>query len=260
MSNIEVLSEGRREVFRALVGSYNYNLNTETSDKDYKIFVLPTFDDLYFNKMFSKMEIGELEDYDIHDIRKLNSLLWKTNINFAEVLFSDEIVINDEDSKNYEGYSPTTELVQTIFSLKNELIKMNLQYLWNASVGMHIRKKSAMHKATSGTVDLVEKYGYDTKQAMHSLRVLYVLQRFADNDFKDFKKAIWFDNNDPQRKELLDIKKGKYTYDEMVEILDKELEYTKEHYGKIYEKQKEIKEINEILLSVVKGIVKLGLK
>ena len=29
-------------VFTALVGSGNYGLNDETSDKDYKVFVLPT--------------------------------------------------------------------------------------------------------------------------------------------------------------------------------------------------------------------------
>ena len=44
----------RKVVFKALVGSHNYNLNDETSDKDYKYFVLPTFDDLYTGKMFSQ--------------------------------------------------------------------------------------------------------------------------------------------------------------------------------------------------------------
>ena len=37
----------RQWLIKALVGSHNYNLNTETSDKDYKVFVLPTFNELY---------------------------------------------------------------------------------------------------------------------------------------------------------------------------------------------------------------------
>ena len=78
---------GRKELFRALVGSHNYN-NTPESDKDYKIFIAPTFDDLYFNKQFSNSIIGETEDYDIHDIRKVSHLWWKANVNFIEVLFS----------------------------------------------------------------------------------------------------------------------------------------------------------------------------
>lgn len=39
-------------VLKALVGSHNYNLNTESSDKDYKYFVLPTLDDLYNGTIF----------------------------------------------------------------------------------------------------------------------------------------------------------------------------------------------------------------
>ena len=43
----------RIAVLKALVGSHNYNLNTESSDKDYKYFVLPTLDDLYDGTIFS---------------------------------------------------------------------------------------------------------------------------------------------------------------------------------------------------------------
>ena len=46
----------RKFAFKSLVGSHNYNLNIETSDKDYKVFVFPTFDDLYFN-IFIKNKI-----------------------------------------------------------------------------------------------------------------------------------------------------------------------------------------------------------
>lgn len=74
-----------KEIFRALVGSHNYNLNTETSDYDYKVFVAPTFDDLYFNKQYSKSIIGEEQDLDIHDVRKVSNLWWKANVNFLEV-------------------------------------------------------------------------------------------------------------------------------------------------------------------------------
>ena len=33
-----------------LIGSYNYNLNIETSDKDYKIIEIPDFNDLFISK------------------------------------------------------------------------------------------------------------------------------------------------------------------------------------------------------------------
>ena len=36
-------------MLKFLVGSHNYNLNTEESDKDWKVFLYPSFDNLYNN-------------------------------------------------------------------------------------------------------------------------------------------------------------------------------------------------------------------
>ena len=88
--------EGRPTVFKALVGSHNYNLNDEQSDKDYKYFVMPTFDDMYAGKMFSTSKVGQVEDYDVHDIRKCIHLWWQANINFIEVLYTSELHLFDD--------------------------------------------------------------------------------------------------------------------------------------------------------------------
>ena len=47
-----------KELLTCLVGSYNYNLNDKNSDKDYKVFVSPTFDDLYSGNQYTISEIG----------------------------------------------------------------------------------------------------------------------------------------------------------------------------------------------------------
>ena len=114
---------GRTVAFKSLVGSHNYNLNTPESDKDYKVFVLPTFDDLYFNNSFSKSYIGETEDFDTHDIRKCSSLWYKANVNFLEVLFSKRFLVNAElDDKS-------KLLIYQIYDMRNDIAKMNLKYL-----------------------------------------------------------------------------------------------------------------------------------
>lgn len=89
-------------VFKSLVGSVNYNLHTETSDMDYKVFVIPSFDDLYFSRVYSESISTEEEDLEIHDIRKLDKMLYKSNVNFLEILFSEEIIINEELSVSLE--------------------------------------------------------------------------------------------------------------------------------------------------------------
>ena len=61
----------REVVIKAVVGSHNYNLNTENSDEDFKYFVMPTFEDLYKGKFFSYSTQSDELDYTVHDIRKL---------------------------------------------------------------------------------------------------------------------------------------------------------------------------------------------
>ena len=56
------LTNNRVSVLKALVGSHNYNLNTPESDKDYKLFVLPTYDDLYERKDYSVSVESSKED------------------------------------------------------------------------------------------------------------------------------------------------------------------------------------------------------
>ncbi len=63
--------EGRPVVLEALSGSHNYNLNTPTSDRDYKVFVAPTFSDLYRGSTIHREWIGIERDVLVHDVRKI---------------------------------------------------------------------------------------------------------------------------------------------------------------------------------------------
>lgn len=188
----------RTVAFKALIGSHNYNLNDENSDKDYKVFVLPTFEDLYNQEMYANQIIGEDEDLDIHDIRKLPNLLYKANINFLEVLFSNEIIIGEKMNRVQET------LINKIFEKRDEIARMNLPHLFNACGGMHLNKMKLLRKGTEGTQHLVDKFGYDTKQAQHAYRVLNFIERFEEVNFSDFKQAITY--NFEERKFMLDIK------------------------------------------------------
>lgn len=241
---------GRKELFRVLVGSHNYSLNTPESDKDYKVFVLPTFDDLYSGKEFSKSYIGETEDFDVHDIRKVSHLWWKANVNFLEVLFTQESVVNTNLSPN------TLRYLDIIAQHKREIARMNLPYLYDACIGMHLNKVKMIDKGTEGTQHLVDKFGYDTKQAMHSLRVLDFLKRFADDGFNDFKKAIWYDDGDIDKKWLLSVKDGLFAKEDFLIAADDLLKITRSNYKEAYKWQEPNEETREYLLRMVKSMVK----
>lgn len=79
-----------------LIGSYNYNLNIETSDKDYKIIEIPDFNDLFIFKKLNR----ELNSHNsVMDYRGFISLLFKVNPNAIELLFSKEQNYKNEDFK-----------------------------------------------------------------------------------------------------------------------------------------------------------------
>lgn len=242
---------GRIELFRGIVGSHNYNLNTKTSDKDYKVFVLPTFDDLYFGTQFSKSYVSDVEDFDCHDIRKLSNLLWKSNVNFVEILFSTELTINQNLS------SKTIDIINEIFLNKEEIARMNLPYLYNACIGMCISKQKIIDKGTSNTQYLVDKYGYDTKAAMSSIRILDFLRRYSENKFISFQKAIKYENNDNSRELLLDIKNGEYNKNEILFIINKMNTILEENFKEVYYKNNPNEHTKDKLVSDIKEIIKI---
>jgi predicted nucleotidyltransferase len=252
------MNQERKILIKALVGSHNYNLNDESSDKDYKLFVAPTFDDLYNNKMFSNSQIGKEVDYDIHDIRKIPELWWKTNINFVEVLFSNEIEFINPDDVNtiYEDVKirKINALLNKMFFMKDEIMTMNLPYFFNACKGMYFNKMSMLEKGTEGTKHLVEKYGYDTKQALHSLRVMDCIIRFADNGFKDFKSAIIYDKE--RRESLLDIKNGTFNIAEFGVIASNMYNHFMT-YEELYKAQPTKPNIKVEIDNIIKEIVKI---
>lgn len=141
---------GREIVLKSLVGSWNYNLNTPESDKDFKVFVCPTFEELYYGQRYQKTVIGEEEDLDIHDVRKLSDLLFKANINYLEALASVEFCI---PNGNLE--------MKQIYNMRDDIFRMNLPYFFNACQGMFYQKMKLLTKGTEGTQHLVDKYGYD---------------------------------------------------------------------------------------------------
>lgn len=257
---------GRKIVFKALVGSHNYNLNDETSDKDYKYFVLPTFDDLYSGKMFSTSKIGTQEDYDVHDIRSLGHLFWKANINFIEILYSKEVDSGDFYTSPKGHYGDNFGILHQIFDIRDKIVTMNLPYLYNACIGMYCQKMAQIKKTrenpTTTTNPVIiaslEKYGYDTKNALHAYRVLDFLRRFKDFNW-DFKEAITYDNiGTRERDYLLSIKHGEWDWDDYREMVSTANDIAA-GYEKYYKEKEPDLETKERLENLIKELVRANI-
>lgn len=200
---MENLFGGRKIMVSAVVGSHNYNLNTPSSDVDWKYFVAPTFDDLYQGAVFSDASQSETKDYSAHDIRQLSNLIWKANPAFVEVLYSRNIT-----------HDP---ILGGVFKSRDVFATMNMPAFLNSAYGMHQQKMRELHKGTAKTDVLIERFGYDTKQALHALRLLYVLSKFVET--RDMGKALWFEDSDPVRDTLLDLKAGIFSEVEFLSMV-----------------------------------------
>jgi uncharacterized protein len=239
--------ENREVVLQALVGSHNYNLSTPESDRDYKVFVAPTFEELYMGTKYQKDILKHPDDgndYSIHDVRKIPDLFYKANLNYLEILSSNEIVI---PSGNYE--------INKIYSMKKEIFKMNLPHLFNACKGMYFNKMKLIYKGTEGTQHLVDAFGFDTKQAQHAYRCMKFIVDFEATNFEDFDGALRYSGEDEFF--MRGIKSGEMFRVEVFENFAKHF-YESQflHLGKKYNEQpvnNELKaEIDKLVMSLVK--------
>ena len=240
----DVMTE-RKEIFRALVGSHNYNLNNRDSDKDYKVFMMPTFNDLYSGKQYSSDIIREDADYNYHDIRKLPDLLFKANINFIEVLFSQEYSFAGSKEKQF---------FDTLFEKREELAAMNLPYLYNACIGMALNKMKMIHKFSDSN-EKYKQFGYNIKEVTHAFRVLNFLVRYSrTNNFAD---SLYCRPESDSYYFLMKLKEGKFSEEEAKSLVHLELERVRS--VTYFSEQKVNKELYEEIKEHVKEYVRANI-
>ena len=186
----------RQIVFKALIGSKNYNLDIKLeSDGDYRSFVMPSFDDLYDG--ITDVNVGK----KCYDIRKLPKFFEYANLNFLEMLFSKDI-------------TGDSELIDYLKWHRFELSKIDLPDLYYLCINNSDYRKSKM-------LNQSEK-GYDPKIACEVIRLLDFVIRLAKYDF-NFEKALWYGNspgNEIQRCFLINVKSGKYDIEEVYELIN----------------------------------------
>ena len=130
---------GRKVILWALVGSRGCGLATEDSDEDHFALVSPLFEDLYRGNMYHKQTVTLTEDVDVHDVRRLPDLLWKSSPVMLSVLFSPEILVPDTFTAPY---------IYRILEMRDSIASMNLPRLWSATMGAFDGMMSRLERDT----------------------------------------------------------------------------------------------------------------
>ena len=112
-----------------LYGSQNYLLDTKDSDVDTKAIIIPSFQDICFNKkpVSTTYILDNNEHIDCKDIRLMFQQFRKQNINFVEILFTEHFIINPK----YRDFWDRLRYSREDIARYNEYRAVNVLRVWH---------------------------------------------------------------------------------------------------------------------------------
>ena len=234
-------SQGHHVLAVFLQGSQNYGLELNTddyvSDIDAKAFIMPTFEDLYYNRFVSTTKNTPYGLVDVKDIRHWIELMKKSNPSYIELMFTEYRIIEDE----------------TFLVYAEELVQDRRAKLMRACFGMIRQKLKALKHPYPTILDKIEKYGYDPKQLHHIVRLYYIIRDLELNE-KPYKEILL-----PQGEEkefLLELKRGEYSLEDAELMAEEYTELAKEIVDRTPIEgtisNESINKISEIVMQMVK--------
>ena len=152
-----------KPVAQMLIGSQNYHLDGPDSDYDYKIIMMPEFEDFYTYHKVDKHDLPknyDPEHYNVMSILTFDKNVRKGNVNALEMLFSHyikcagdiEIYFNTAKRAYSEGY---------------------LFIVWD----------SFMATVEGMIKNSLDRYGVNRKSASRALYLINLCYFVAENDF-----------------------------------------------------------------------------
>lgn len=164
------------------------------SDIDTKAVILPSFEDIVWNRepISETIVLENNEHIDVKDIRVMFDTYKKQNINFIETLFTEFKIVNPK----YK------ELVQPLFDNNEEIAHINYNQALRCMAGMSMEKLKALQHPYPSIIDKIKKFGYDPKQLHHILRMNEFIKKYAVGT--PYKECLMTD----QKEYLIQIKKG----------------------------------------------------
>lgn len=204
-----------RTILFTKYGSHIYGTNTPESDLDFKGVAIPPKEYLLglqsineYNKSGGK-NFGERNTKDDVDLvimalNKFVSDAIKGVPNNMDILFC-----RDEDIIYMDDFGKELRDIRKEFLSKRIFNKFS-GYALSQKHKLEVKKNHGV-----GRIELVDEFGYDTKFAMHSLRLLYsAIEILETHNYCSYRP-------EEQRKLLLEVRSGKYTMDEVFDMFEK---------------------------------------
>lgn len=197
-AHLEAINNKYEVVGVFLQGSQNYGLDIYEddykSDVDTKAIVLPSFEDIVYNRppVSTTIVLDNNEHVDVKDVRVMFDNFKKQNTSFIEILFTPYKIINAQYA----------ELVQPIFDNAERIAHLDYNKALSCIAGMSEQKFVALKHPYPTIIDKIEKFGYDPKQLHHIFRLHDFIKKYISG--MSYAECLIPDNKDY----LIKVKKG----------------------------------------------------
>ena len=187
-----------------IVGSRAYGLDTEDSDTDISCVIIPPKSYILGLDTFDKFEIRQSDNLGfegkIMSFEKWYQLLLASNPTASELLFLSQ-----------DCYVHTDPKWDSLIKFRKNFISKQMCQSYIGSVDIQANKLKRYDPAASdpdgGRKKRMEQFGYDTKSAMHILRLLNTI-----DDVLTLERVVV---ERPERDFLLSVKNGIFSYEEI---------------------------------------------
>lgn len=159
---------------------------------------------------------------------------------FALIKNANESTVNGDGSLRYFQKERSTEELKT----KPELIVKFNEKEWKENSDNRKNYHKWKENRNSKRSVLESLYGYDTKHAMHTIRLLNTAEEALETGIINVKR--------PDADMLLDIRNGKWTYEEVMEYYDDKQKYIREvsYHNSSLPKKPNIKLATKVLVDI----------
>lgn len=150
---------------RVLYGSQNFYLDGPNSDYDYKLLMVPDFNELYSYHRVDKNDLPyfyDPEHYSVMSVMKFDENVRKGNVNALEMVFSREIVCYDNELSTY-------------FDVASQAFADGyLEKVW----------PDFLRTARGMMMNSFDRYGVTRKTASRAMYLLCFAKYVAEHEFK----------------------------------------------------------------------------